>query len=118
MEKIVECVANFSEGRRAHVVDEIVGAIAGQAGVSVLGVESDFDHHRSVATFVGAPQAVSAAAFAGIRVAAERIDMTRHWGQHPRIGAADVIPFVPLRNVTMANASHWRDRSASASERI
>lgn len=100
MEKLVECVANFSEGRRAYVVDEIVGAIAEQAGVSVLGAESDFDHHRSVVTFVGAPKAVSAAAFAGIRVAAELIDLTLHRGQHPRIGAADVIPFVPLRNVT------------------
>lgn len=100
MEKLVECVANFSEGRRAHVVEEIVSAISTQAGVSVLGVESDFDHHRSVVTFVGAPKAVSDAAFAGIRVAAERIDMTGHRGQHPRIGAADVIPFVPLRNVT------------------
>lgn len=101
MEKLVECVANISEGRRAHVVDEIVGAIAGQAGVCVLGAESDIDHNRSVVTFVGAPQDVSAAAFAGIRVSAELIDMTRHRGQHPRIGAADVIPFVPLRNISM-----------------
>lgn len=105
MEKLVECVANFSEGRRAHVVDEIVSAIAAQAGISVLGAESDIDHNRSVVTFVGAPQAISAAAFAGIQVAAELIDMTRHRGQHPRIGAADVIPFVPLRNVTMADCA-------------
>ena len=105
MEKLVECVANFSEGRRAHVVDEIVGAIAGQAGVSVLGAESDIDHNRSVVTFVGAPQAISDAAFAGIRVAAELIDMTRHSGQHPRIGAADVIPFVPLRNMTKSECA-------------
>lgn len=103
MEKLVECVANFSEGRRAHIVHEIAGAIAGQAGVSVLGAESDIDHNRSVVTFIGAPKAVSDAAFAGIGVAAELIDMTRHRGQHPRIGAADVIPFVPLRNVTMVD---------------
>ncbi|MCY3978017.1 MAG: glutamate formimidoyltransferase [Chloroflexi bacterium] len=105
MEKLIECVANFSEGRRAHVVDEIAGAIARQAGISLLGAESDIDHNRSVVTFVGAPGAVSAAALAGIRVAAELIDMTRHRGQHPRIGAADVIPFVPLRNATIAECA-------------
>ena len=105
MEKLAECVANFSEGRRANVVDSIVDAIMGQAGVSVLGVEGDIDHHRSVVTFIGAPKAVSDAAFAAIRVAARRIDMTRHCGQHPRIGAADVIPFVPLRHVTMAECA-------------
>ncbi len=102
MKKIVECVANFSEGRREHFVDEIVAAISGVAGVQVLGYESDADHNRSVVTFIGAPRAVAAAAFAGVKVAAAKIDMNRHRGQHPRIGAADVIPFVPLRNVTMA----------------
>jgi glutamate formiminotransferase len=102
LEKLAECVANFSEGRRTSIINDIVDAIATQAGVSVLGVESDSDHHRSVVTFAGAPQALSAAAFAAIRVAARRIDMTRHHGQHPRIGAADVIPFIPLRNMTMA----------------
>ena len=102
MEKIVECVANFSEGRRQEIVDEIVVSIAGTVGVVVLGNESDIDHNRSVVTFVGAPQAVAEAAYAGICVAATQIDMNHHQGQHPRIGAADVIPFVPLRNVTMA----------------
>ena len=102
MKKIVECVANFSEGRREDIVDEIVGAIAGKADVDVLGSESDIDHNRSVVTFIGAPQAVAEAAFAGVQVAAAKIDMNQHRGQHPRIGAADVIPFVPLRNVTMA----------------
>ncbi len=102
LEKIVECVANFSEGRRQEIVDEIVVSIARTAGVVVLGAESDIDHNRSVLTFVGAPQAVAEAAFSGIRAAAAQIDMNHHQGQHPRIGAADVIPFVPLRNVTMA----------------
>ena len=102
MKQIVECVANFSEGRRDEIVDEIVDSIAGAAGVDVLGSESDRDHNRSVVTFVGAPQAVAEAAFAGIGAAAAKIDMNQHRGQHPRIGAADVIPFVPLRNVTMS----------------
>ena len=100
--KIVECVANFSEGRRAEIDAEIVDAIAGSAGVDVIGSESDTDHNRSVVTFVGAPRAVADAAFAGIEIAAAKIDMNQHRGQHPRIGAADVIPFVPLRNVNMA----------------
>ena len=103
MKSIVECVANFSEGRRKPVIDEIVAEIAGVAGVDLLGAESDIDHNRSVATFVGAPAAVSEAAFATIRAAAQRIDMSRQRGQHPRIGAADVIPFTPLRNATMAD---------------
>jgi len=102
LKKIVECVANFSEGRRDEIVDEIVDSIAGAAGVDLLGSESDMDHNRSVVTFVGAPQAVAEAAFAGIEAAAAKIDMNQHRGQHPRIGAADVIPFVPLRNVTMS----------------
>lgn len=100
--KIVECVSNFSEGRRQPVIGRIVAAIASTDGVKALGVDSDVDHNRTVVTFVGAPQAVSEAAFAGISVASEQIDLTRHQGQHPRIGAADVIPFVPLRNTTMA----------------
>ncbi len=99
--EIIECVANFSEGRRHKILAEIVAAIALKPDVDVLSVESDVDHNRTVLTFVGAPQAVAEAAFSSIRVAASCIDMRRHRGQHPRIGAADVIPFVPLRNVTM-----------------
>ncbi len=102
MKKIVACVANFAEGRRDAIVAEIVNSIADVSGVEVLGFESDMDHNRSVATFIGAPHAVAEAAFAGVQVAAAKIDMNRHRGQHPRIGAADVIPFVPLRNVTIA----------------
>ncbi|MCY4062262.1 MAG: glutamate formimidoyltransferase [Chloroflexi bacterium] len=102
MKTIVECVANFSEGRREKIVDQIVDSIAGFSGVDVLGAESDMDHNRSVVTFAGAPHAVANAAFASVQVAATMIDMNQHRGQHPRIGAADVIPFVPLRNVTMA----------------
>lgn len=105
MRKIIECVANFSEGRRKAIVAEIVAAIAGAAGVTMLGAESDSDHNRSVVTFVGAPNAVAEAAYRGICVAAKFIDMNHHRGQHPRIGAADVIPFVPLRNASMAECA-------------
>ena len=101
MTAIVVCPANFSEGRRTDVIDAIVHAIADVGGVLILGAESDADHNRAVVTFAGSPQAVSAAAFAGIREAAALIDMDRHRGQHPRIGAADVIPFVPFRDVAM-----------------
>lgn len=103
MKQIVECVANFSEGRRQDVVAEIVAAIEAVNRIHVLGVESDIDHHRSVATFIGAPRDVLPAAFEGIRAACALIDLNAHCGQHPRIGAADVVPFVPLRNVTMAD---------------
>ncbi|MCY4073246.1 MAG: glutamate formimidoyltransferase [Chloroflexi bacterium] len=101
MQRIVECVANFSEGRRTAVVGEIVAAISATDGVAVLGWESDVDHNRSVVTFAGEPAAVVESAFTGIQVAATLIDMNCHSGQHPRIGAADVLPFVPLYNVSM-----------------
>lgn len=103
MKQIVECVANFSEGRRQDVIAKIVAAIGVIDRIQVLGVESDIDHHRSVVTFIGAPRDVLRAAFEGIRAASSLIDLKLHRGQHPRIGAADVIPFVPLRNVTMAD---------------
>ncbi|MDE2819397.1 MAG: glutamate formimidoyltransferase [Chloroflexota bacterium] len=103
MQRIVECVANFSEGRRTEVLGEIVAAISSTKSVAVLGWESDVDHNRSVVSFAGEPAAVVEAAFAGIQVAAALIDMNCHSGQHPRIGAADVLPFVPLYNVSMAD---------------
>ena len=102
MSALIECVANFSEGRRRETVASIVREIQNVGGVTVLGWESDADHNRSVVTFVGGVDAIAEAAFSGIRAAANLIDMERHSGQHPRVGAADVIPFVPLRNATMA----------------
>lgn len=101
MSALIECVANFSEGQRGAVIENIVNAIARTPGTSVLGYESDADHNRAVVTFAGAPQPVAEAAFAGIARAAALIDLDRHSGQHPRIGAADVIPFIPLRDATM-----------------
>ncbi len=94
---LVECIPNFSEGRRLDVVDRIVESIAAVAGVTVLDCQSDVTHNRSVITFVGDHDAIGEAAFRGIGTAAELIDLTAHDGAHPRIGAADVVPFVPLR---------------------
>lgn len=96
--RIIECVPNFSEGRNTETVARIVEAIAAVPQVAVLGKESDIDHHRSVVTFAGTPEAVEEASFRGVAEAAKRIDLRRHEGVHPRLGAADVVPFVPVVN--------------------
>jgi glutamate formiminotransferase/formiminotetrahydrofolate cyclodeaminase len=98
---LVECIANFSEGRRPPVVDAIQQAITAVPGVIVLDRHSDADHNRTVITFAGPPEACADAAFAAIRQAAELIDLDQHTGEHPRIGATDVVPFVPLSGCTM-----------------
>jgi glutamate formiminotransferase len=103
MKRVVECVPNFSEGRRREIVDQIVGALASVEGVRVLNVQSDADHNRSVVTMVGEPEEVEEAAFRGIERAARLIDMDQHQGEHPRMGATDVVPFVPIAGVTMAD---------------
>ncbi len=99
--KLVECVPNFSEGRRPEVVAAIRDAIAGVAGVSVLDVSSDASHNRTVVTFVVSMEHAVDAAFAGIEKARELIDLNHHSGEHPRMGAADVVPFIPLEGSTM-----------------
>jgi len=101
MAAIVECVPNFSEGIRKEVVDKIVYSIRSVPGVKVLDVEMDPDHNRSVVTFVGGKETVQEAAFRGARAARELIDLTKHKGQHPRMGALDVLPFIPLSGVTI-----------------
>jgi glutamate formiminotransferase / formiminotetrahydrofolate cyclodeaminase len=98
---LVECVPNFSEGRDQATLDALRAAIAAVPGVRLLDVQADASHHRSVFTFVAPPQAAVEAAFRAMRVATERIDLTRHQGEHPRMGATDVVPFVPVRDVTM-----------------
>ena len=99
--KLVECVPNFSEGRRPEVVTAIRDAIAAVEGVSVLDVSSDASHNRSVITFIAPVESAVDAAYAGIKTAAERIDLCQHTGEHPRIGATDVVPFIPLEGATM-----------------
>jgi len=98
---LIECIPNFSEGRRSEVVDEIVAAIAGVDGVQVLDRQSDETHNRSVITFVGQEAAAAEGAFRAIAAAARLIDLNQHQGAHPRFGAADVVPFVPLRDSDM-----------------
>ena len=102
MRNIVECVPNFSEGRDRGVVDRIAAAIESVDGLTVMDVEMDHDHHRSVITFVGEKTNIGEGALRAIGTAAELIDLNRHSGVHPRLGATDVVPFVPVRNVTLA----------------
>lgn len=101
-DRLVECVPNFSEGRRPEVVAAIARAISSVEGASVLDVSSDYWHNRSVVTFVATPESAAAAALEGIRQAARLVDLRSHEGCHPRLGAADVVPFVPLEGTTMA----------------
>ena len=99
--QLIECVPNFSEGRDASRIDAIVHAILSVPEVVLLDREADADHNRSVLTFVGPPAAVADAAFRGVEKAVELIDLRRHQGAHPRIGAADVVPFIPIEGVTL-----------------
>lgn len=101
MTKIVQCVPNFSEGRRVEVVEEIVGSIKDVKGVTLLDYSHDESHNRSVVTFIGDPDGVVEAAFQAAKTAAEKINMAEHSGGHPRMGATDVIPFIPVKGVSM-----------------
>ena len=101
MDRIVECVPNFSEGRNEDTIEALLSAIRSVSGVVLLDRQSDADHNRTVITFVGAPEAVGEAAFVAAREALQRIDLTTHRGEHPRVGATDVIPFVPIRKVSI-----------------
>jgi len=102
--KLIECVPNFSEGRDPEKIDSIVQPFRGKEGVKLLDYQRDKDHNRMVATVVGEPDSLRRAVIEAVAAAVDRIDMTGHQGQHPRMGAVDVIPFIPIRNVTMAEA--------------
>lgn len=99
--KLVECIPNFSEGRRMEVVDSIVSAIQSVTGVLLLDRSSDADHNRSVVTFAGSPEVVVEAAFRAVTEAAQHINLETQRGAHPRIGATDVMPFIPLEGVSL-----------------
>ena len=99
---LVECIPNFSEARRPEVVEQIVAAVRGVRGVHILDRHSDLDHNRTVLTFVGPPEAVEEAAFQAIKTAAGLINLDEHQGEHPRLGATDVVPFVPISGISMA----------------
>ena len=101
MDKIIECVPNFSEGRDKNIIDKITKAIETISGINILDVDMGSDTNRTVVTFVGSPEAISEAAFQGVKKASELIDMRKHEGAHPRMGATDVCPFIPVSNVSM-----------------
>ena len=101
MRRLIECVPNFSEGRDAAKVNAIIEAMSGVAGVYVLDRKMDADHHRCVVTLAGDPDAVAEAALLGIGKAMQLIDLTKHLGAHPRVGATDVVPFIPIEGVTI-----------------
>ena len=103
--KLVECVPNFSEGKDKDKVDKIVQEISSVRGVKILDSEMDSNHNRSVITFICDPQVAVEAAFRGIKKASEIIDMNKHKGEHPRFGAADVIPFIPVSEMTIDECS-------------
>jgi glutamate formiminotransferase/formiminotetrahydrofolate cyclodeaminase len=110
MQKLIECVPNFSEGRDLDIIRQITAAIESANGVSLLDVDPGASTNRTVVTFVGSPKAAVEAAFRGIQKAAELIDMRQHKGAHPRMGATDVCPFVPISNVS------WEEAIACANE--
>lgn len=102
--KIVECVPNFSEGRDLEKMDRIVAPFRARSGVKLLDYSNDEDHNRLVVTLIGEPEALRDAVIEAIGVAVELIDLNHHRGQHPRMGAVDVVPFIPIKNVTMDEA--------------
>src|SRR5256885_8435924 len=104
MQKLIECVPNFSEGRDPDVIRQITGTIESVNGVSLLDVDPGASTNRTVVTFVGGPEATVEAAFRAIQKAAELIDMRKHKGAHPRMGATDVCPFIPVSNVSWEEA--------------
>jgi glutamate formiminotransferase len=108
MKTILECVPNFSEGRDLAIIEKLVDPFRGKSGVRLLDYQRDHDHNRSVVTVVGEPEALKPAVLAAM------IDMRRHRGQHPRMGAVDVVPFVPIKNITMAQAVEFSNQFAKA----
>jgi len=119
MPRIVECVPNFSEGRNKAVVDKIAAPFSRQEGVKLLDVQTDGDHNRMVVTAIGTPQGIKSAVIEAMGQAVAHIDMTRHQGQHPRMGAVDVVPFIPIQDMAMEEAiALSREVAAEASVRF
>ena len=107
MQPLIECVPNFSEGRDMSIIKQITDEIESVGGIRLLNVDSGKAANRTVVTFVGSPEAVVQAAFLGIKKASEVIDMSRHTGEHPRMGATDVCPLVPIAHISMAETVEW-----------
>ena len=104
MNRIIECVPNFSEGRDLEIVERIVNAFRSKEGVKLLDYSNDKDHNRMVVTAIGEPEAMKQAVIEAVGIAVKEIDLTKHEGQHPRMGAVDVIPFIPIKGLTIEEA--------------
>ncbi len=111
MKQLIECVPNFSEGRDPEKIEAIVQPFRGREAVKLLDTQRDEDHNRLVVTVVGEPEALKSALLAAMAAAVAVIDLRKHRGQHPRMGAVDVVPFIPVRGVTMAEAVALSRRS-------
>lgn len=119
MNKIIECVPNFSEGRDLKKLEQILDCFRGRENVKLLDYTSDKDHNRSVVTVIGEPEALRSAMVDAIGKAVELIDMTTHQGQHPRMGCVDVVPFIPIRNTTIEDADRVaKETAALAAEKF
>ena len=114
MKKIIECVPNFSEGRRRDVVDALAAALTCAPGVALLDTEMDAAHNRCVISVAGDPEGIAAGVIAAVGKAVESIDLRQHVGEHPRMGAADVIPFIPISNVGIGECIELSIRVAQA----
>src|SRR5215210_1415417 len=112
MKKLIECVPNFSEGRDLNIIKQITGEIESVEGVRLLNVDAGKATNRTVVTFVGEPKAVVLAAFKAIKKAGELIDMSKHKGEHPRMGATDVCPLIPVANITMEETAGYAQQLA------
>ena len=119
MKKIIECVPNFSEGRNLENIEKIVGPFRGKEGVKLLDYQKDDAHNRLVVTVVGEPKALKPAVIEAMSRAIDLIDMRTHLGQHPRMGATDVVPFIPLKNVSMEEAVEFsREVAKQAAKKL
>ena len=119
MSKLIECVPNYSEGRDLAKVEKIVDCFRGKEGVKLLDYSSDENHNRSVVTVIGEPEALKAAVIESIGKAVELIDLTKHEGQHPRMGCVDVVPFIPVREATVEDADRLaKEVAKEASEKF
>src|SRR3954466_298305 len=112
MNQLIECVPNFSEGNDLNVIKQITNEIESVEGVKLLNVDPGKATNRTVVTFVGNPEAVIEAAFFAVKKASELIDMSKHKGEHPRMGATDVCPLIPIANISMQETAEWSKKLA------
>src|SRR5574343_1501126 len=113
MSQLIECVPNFSEGRDLNIIKQITNEIESVEGVKLLNVDPGKATNRTVVTFVGEPEAVINAAYLAIKKAGELIDMSKHKGEHPRMGATDVCPLIPIANISMEETAEWSKKLAA-----